>query len=220
MRRFVSTIISSLSHPLDTLSRALPAPAKSALGISSSSDPPDEDPLLQKRGPFYGLPETECAVCAENAALNLNLSNPAASMVQASSPFAYSMASAQGTSRHSETSEHDDTEEPPPHPLNTPYRTSCGHAYCYVCISDKMLRAADDGGPPWDCLRCCEAVRGAERVKVQEHWIREGDDGEGSVAESQWGSDYFDELGSSVSGVSGMTMGSRSWISGSDEGSD
>lgn len=84
-----------------------------------------------------------------------------------------------------------------------------------------MLRAADEGGPPWECLRCTENVRGADRVKVQEHWIRDrDDDGEGSVAESQWRSDYFDELGSSVSGASGMTMGSRSWISGSDEGSE
>lgn len=209
-----------MSHPLDTLSRVLPAPAKSALGISSSSDLPEDDPSSPKRGPFFNLPENECAIYAENAALNLDISNPAASMAQASSQVAYSMASTQGPSRHSSTSAHDDTDEPPPHPLNTPYRTSCGHVYCYVCISDKMLRAADEAGPPWDCLRCREAVRGAERVKVQEHWIREGDDGEGSVAESQWGSDYFDELGSSVSGVSGMTMGSRSWISGSDEGSE
>jgi peroxin-2 len=42
----------------------------------------------------------------------------------------------------------------------------------------------------------------------------EGD--EGSFEEM--GSDYFDEMGSSsLSGVSGMSAGSRSWNSGSDE---
>jgi peroxin-2 len=58
-------------------------------------------------------------------------------------------------------------------------------------------------------------VLGAERFHIENmYWATEGD--EGSVEE--WGSDYFDEMGSSsLSGVSGMSAGSRSWVSGSDE---
>lgn len=218
LRRFTSSIISYLSHPLDTVSRILPAPAKSALGISPSVTVQDTA-SSSKRGPFYSLSENECAICAENTALNLNLANPTASMAQASAQAVYSL-NIPASSLQSSSANTEDSDEPPPHPIHTPYRTSCGHVYCYVCLAEKMLRAADEGGPPWECLRCTELVRGAQRVKMQEYWVRRGDDGEGSETESQFGSDYFDELGSSVSGVSGMTMGSRSWISGSDESSD
>jgi peroxin-2 len=52
----------------------------------------------------------------------------------------------------------------------------------------------------------------AERFHVENtYWVSEGEDG--SVEE--WGSDYFDEMGSSS--VSGMSAGSRSSVSGSDE---
>jgi len=61
-----------------------------------------------------------------------------------------------------------------------------------------------------------EPVIGAERFHVQDmYWGSEGD--EGSVSMEDYGSDYFDEMGSSsLSG--GMSAGSQSWISGSDEG--
>jgi len=51
----------------------------------------------------------------------------------------------------------------------------------------------------------------AERFHVQDmYWGSEGD--EGSVSMEDYGSDYFDEMGSSsLSG--GMSAGSQSWIS-------
>lgn len=78
-----------------------------------------------------------------------------------------------------------------------------------------MLRAADEAGGPWECLRCGKPVLSAERFHVEKvYWASEGE--EGSVEE--WGSDYFDEIGSSsLSGISGMSAGSRGWVSGSDE---
>ena len=78
-----------------------------------------------------------------------------------------------------------------------------------------MLHAADEGGGPWECLRCAEPVLNAERLHVENmYWASEGDEG----SAEEWGSDYFDEIGSSsLSGVSGVSAGSRSWVSGSDE---
>ncbi|KAK0191129.1 peroxisomal biogenesis factor 2 [Armillaria mellea] len=58
--------------------------------------------------------------------------------------------------------------EPPAYPLYTPYITSCGHVYCYHCIAERMMRTADDAEDEgWECLRCTEAVRGAERFSVE-----------------------------------------------------
>jgi peroxin-2 len=78
-----------------------------------------------------------------------------------------------------------------------------------------MLRAADEGEGPWECLRCAGPVLSAERFRVENVYLTsEGDEG----SAEEWGSDYFDEMGSSsFSGVSGMSAGSRSWVSGSDE---
>ena len=64
-----------------------------------------------------------------------------------------------------------------------------------------MLRSADEGAGPWTCLRCSQPVLGVELVCEPMYWMSE--DEEGSTFES----DYFDEMGSSVSGVSGMSLG-------------
>lgn len=61
------------------------------------------------------------------------------------------------------------TNAPPPFPITTPYRTSCGHIYCYFCLSEKIIRAAigddaDEDGGCWECLRCERRVTSAERV--------------------------------------------------------
>ena len=51
------------------------------------------------------------------------------------------------------------------HPLNTPYVTSCDHTYCYTCVADRMLRAADDGEEYWECLRCDARVKHVQRLE-------------------------------------------------------
>ncbi|KAG1752653.1 Pex12 amino terminal region-domain-containing protein [Suillus paluster] len=100
-----------------TLSSLLPAPS------------PTQKIRSPKRGKYYALPPEQCAICAENAALN-------------------------GTENHL-------------YPITTPYLASCGHTYCYACLAERMLRAADDGSRGWTCLRCAEEVRSADRYKLE-----------------------------------------------------
>jgi peroxin-2 len=187
-------------HPLDTLHTVIPSSARLALGLATAYD----DDGRQKaqfpgRGKLAYLPEDECAICYENAA-TLNI-------VDDIQPHSTPDINPTSVARKG---------EPPTHPLTTPYRASCGHIYCYTCVAEKLLRAADEGGGPWECLRCGMPVLGAERFHVENmYWATtEGDD----ASVEEWGSDYFDEMGSSsLSGVSGMSAGSRSWASGSDE---
>lgn len=65
----------------------------------------------------------------------------------------------------------DTNEDEPQFPLNLPYVASCGDVYCYHCIAERMMRAADEepdeGG--WKCLRCGQNVKHSDRSK--------GDDG-------------------------------------------
>lgn len=56
--------------------------------------------------------------------------------------------------------------EPPTYPLNIPYIASCGDIYCYYCISERMIRAAEDGESKWECLRCGDLVASAERPTI------------------------------------------------------
>ncbi|KAI0068815.1 hypothetical protein BV25DRAFT_1792517 [Artomyces pyxidatus] len=204
LRRAVSTTLAAITHPLTTLPTLLPARAHSLLGLASPDSGSEDRRVPQRRGIYWHLPENECAVCYENSSLSLHL---------ADAPNAFTQASVYTPAAPAASSVPTESDEPPTHPVTTPYRTTCGHTYCYACVAEKMLRAADEGGGPWECLRCAEPVRRVERVRVDEmYWTSEA---EGSGEE--WGSDYFDELGSSVvSGVSG-SMGSRSWVSGSDE---
>ena len=189
--------VGAIMHPLDTLCTVIPS-ASSALGRA----PYDDQQKSPRRGKFAQLPEDECAICYENATTTLNIADPA----HAFAGDNQSTSDSRLTTRKG---------EPPMHPLTTPYRTSCEHTYCYTCVAEKMLHTADEDGGPWECLRCGNPVLGAERFRIENmYWATEGD--EGSVEE--WGSDYFDEMGSSgLSGVSGMSAGSRSWVSGSDE---
>jgi len=60
------------------------------------------------------------------------------------------------------------------HPIQTPYVTSCGHRYCYFCISEKILRAAEEDSY-WECLVCSRPVYNILRVQEDHH------DGEDSV---------------------------------------
>ncbi|KAH9977897.1 Pex12 amino terminal region-domain-containing protein [Lactifluus volemus] len=151
-------------------------------------------------------PQDECAICHESATTTLNIADPTQVFALASTIQPQSSSDSQPEERR---------HEPPKHPLTTPYQTSCGHVYCYTCIAEKMLRAADEGGGPWVCLRCTAPVLSAKRFHVGNIYLpSEGDEG----SAEEWGSDYFDEMGSSsLSGVSGMSAGSRSWVSGSDE---
>jgi peroxin-2 len=115
--------------------------------------PPPEEKRASStaRGPYHALPADQCAICAQNAA--------------------YVPAAQRG--HDDDEDEDDDDDEPPPFPLVTPYAASpCGHAYCYHCIAERMMRAAEDddgddeegarGG--WVCLRCTHRVESSARV--------------------------------------------------------
>lgn len=202
LRRLAGTAANAILHPLTAISTLVPAPARAVFGFGLHPEQSD-DAQLNRRGKFARLSEDECAICYENATATLGIADPNnalafASAIQPQPPAPHRV---------------ERRDEPPAHPLTTPYRTSCGHIYCYTCIAEKMLRAADEGEGPWECLRCAERVLGAERFHVENmYWASEGD--EGSVED--WGSDYFDELGSSS--LSGVSAGSQSWVSGSDGG--
>lgn len=108
------------------------------------------------RGKYWSLPEDQCAICAENASLTLDISTPANAFVAFATPRPAEPTPPQ-TTEGSEL-------EPPPFPIYTPYLTSCGHVYCFHCISERLMHAAEEGAEAgWDCLRCNETVRSAER---------------------------------------------------------
>ncbi|TCD64326.1 peroxisome assembly protein (Peroxin-2) [Steccherinum ochraceum] len=145
-----------------TLSSLIPTPMQSAMGFASQLDPKSG----KTRGKYWSLPLDQCAICHEDAALKLNLADASSALTSLSSQ-SYSSSSVDPPS-HTEGTE----TEPPAQPLNTPYITSCDHVYCYVCITERMVRTADDrsgvgpGGTRWECLRCGEGVFGVDRVEM------------------------------------------------------
>ncbi|KAG8743375.1 peroxisome assembly protein (Peroxin-2) [Ceratobasidium sp. 414] len=136
---------------------------------------PSEPTKPERRGPYFALPPSECAICTEDAA-------PTISHSIAPDSF-----------EDSPTGEKWIPEKVPTHPLNTPYITSCGHAYCYVCVADRMLRAAEDGGDTWECLRCLASVVRIHRADSDSPGF--GDD---SRTTRTVGSGSFDVDGSSL----------------------
>ena len=120
----------------------------------------------KRRGKFWSLPLDQCAICYEDASLKLNLANPSNALSSLATQ-SYTSATSDPPLQTPNTEE-----EPSQHPLNTPYITSCDHVYCYVCVTERMLRTADDrsgvgpGGTRWECLRCGEGVHGVDRVEM------------------------------------------------------
>ncbi|EMD40682.1 hypothetical protein CERSUDRAFT_103060 [Gelatoporia subvermispora B] len=162
LRRRLSGFTSGL-----TLATFLPSPVRTYVGISEKDDS-SQTPETRK-GRFWALPVNECAICAENASASLDFSNSANALASLTANMTYSTSQSAGTTDRIE----DDDTVPPSHPINTPYVTSCGHVYCYFCVSERMLRTADDhsgvgpDGVQWECLRCCEGVSDAERFVAQ-----------------------------------------------------
>ncbi|KAJ7178999.1 Pex12 amino terminal region-domain-containing protein [Mycena filopes] len=165
--------------------------------ISSLLVPPR--PSSQKSGPVHGkywsLPRDQCAICAENASFSLNLAEPTNAFSTLTAP-SLAQVSAPENTPNSDT-------EPPLHPINTPYMASCGDVYCYHCLAERMMRAADeDEHQKWECLRCAQRVESADRLVV------EVDSGGSEVS----GSDYDFSSDMDVTDMSGsiLSMGSYS----------
>lgn len=107
------------------------------------------------------MSEDQCAICVDNASFGLS-SRPGGESANFSS---YLDASAtEMATRSTADGETISEEGPPQHPLTTPYTASCGHVYCYFCLSERLIRAIDDGDDGWECLRCEELIHNCERV--------------------------------------------------------
>lgn len=148
VRRRVHKLLSYLS-PSNLLS-LVPTPVTEHLGFAKTLK--GTSSTSQKRGKFWSLPVDQCAICAENASFNLNISEPA---------NIFTTLAPSSTAQGSEL-------EPPAYPINIPYIASCGDIYCYGCIAERLMRTADDLDKEsgWECLRCCEGVMSAERYQV------------------------------------------------------
>lgn len=157
VRRRISRLYSKV-----TPSALIPAPIRSRLGLKDPSEPPSLDSLevLEKKGKYWNLSVDQYAICAEDASYSLS-SLKEHSAPSSSSP--YSIPSSRSLKTDSDPSGEptslSSSNLPPPFPITTLYITSCGHTYCYFCLSKRMIRAsvgddvyADEDG--WECLRC------------------------------------------------------------------
>ena len=142
--------------------------------------------VQQRRGKFWALHDDQCAICAENATFNFDLSEPA-------NLFTNVAVESVDLNPSDQSSYTDD----PKYPIYTPYQTSCGHIYCYSCIAERIMRAADesDDDQRWACLRCGEKVTEAHRYTVE---ISESERG---GSEYEFSSDL--DLGTDLSGSIG-----------------
>ncbi|KDQ20505.1 hypothetical protein BOTBODRAFT_100564 [Botryobasidium botryosum FD-172 SS1] len=128
---------------LSQLSSYIPSSIRSIFGSPSPQDPDTKGKAVEKHGKYWSLPEESCAICAENATLQFNSAARSGALVSLA---------------------HNDPDMPA-HPIYTPYITSCGHTYCYMCLSERMLRAQDEGEPGWECLRCAKIVASCTRYE-------------------------------------------------------
>lgn len=142
--------------------------------------------VQQRRGKFWTLPDDQCAICAENATFNFDLSEPA-------NLFTNVAVESLDLDPSDQSSYTDD----PKYPIYIPYQTSCGHIYCYSCIAERIMRTADesDDDQHWACLRCREKVTEAHRYTVE---ISESERG---GSEYEFSSDL--DLGTDLSGSIG-----------------
>ncbi|KAG6869312.1 hypothetical protein C0993_000065 [Termitomyces sp. T159_Od127] len=109
-----------------------------------------------QRGKYWSLPQDQCAICVENASLNLNPSNSTNAFT------ALVTTSNDGSSTGFDS-------EPPAFPIYNPYLASCGDVYCYHCIAERLIQTADSGEDElgWNCLRCNAYVKSADRYNVE-----------------------------------------------------
>lgn len=147
----------------------------------------------RKRGKYGALPPGQCAICAENASYTLDLGYSANTLTSSLVPY---------SSAQESISDPASVDEIPTFPIHTPYITSCGHLYCYYCISERMMRAADEGSETgWECLRCAEHVRSADRWEAEVSVARD------SGSESDY--EFSSELGTTdLSGSVSSYLGS------------
>jgi len=144
LRRRTARALSQISS-----TRLMPLFGMSGLGIHESTGNSVRK-ATTGQGKYWALSEDQCPICAEDA--SASIINPHPNIFTPSLTVAASSSIAP-------------TNDPPQFPIQTPYVSSCGHVYCYVCLSERVLRAADDGELGWECLRCEAIVLSADRVQ-------------------------------------------------------
>ncbi len=184
MRRQYTSFISRL-----TLASLVPSPLRPYIGMSNAV----ATEKTTRRGKYWSLPTDHCAICADNASTNLNFSDPANALTSLGAMSPYTTA---GTSTASDP---DDPDYIPQFPIHSAYVTSCGHVYCYYCLTERMMRTADERsgvgpkGMQWECLRCGEGVAAADRLEAE----AEGPEYESGVDDGE---------DDTMSGLSGLTF--------------
>lgn len=120
--------------------------------LDTHSTKRNDEELTPKRGKLASLPETQCAICAENVA-----ADPGHVLEAFSIPS------------NNQANPAETIHGPSPHPIYNPYETSCGHIYCYQCIAERMMRTVDavESNLGWECLRCGEFVKEAHRYRME-----------------------------------------------------
>ncbi|KAJ7094629.1 Pex12 amino terminal region-domain-containing protein, partial [Mycena belliarum] len=148
----------SIRRRITRITSTVASTSIASLFLPSRSDAPKSGPA---HGKYWSLPQDQCAICAENASFSLNLAEPTNAFTSFATPSVVAASSPETITPGSDT-------EPPPYPLHTPYLASCGDVYCYHCIAERMIRAADEEeGQKWECLRCRERVESAERLVME-----------------------------------------------------
>ena len=138
------------------------------------------DASPRKKGKYVNLPPDQCAICFENSAPKVDISELSYEFGPALQPPSPKLESLEASN------------EPLPYPIHNPYLSSCGHIYCYQCIAGRMMQAADETDNPWECLRCGEFVKDAHRYQIGIH------DRELSESEYEFSSDF--DLSTDLSG--------------------
>ncbi|KAI1786494.1 peroxisomal biogenesis factor 2 [Ganoderma leucocontextum] len=203
IRRQISSLASRMTVPLRTL-------------IGASPSPDTQSGKRERRGQYWSLPTDQCAICADNASTNLNFSDPVNALTSLSAVSPY-------TTVGTHPSDPEDPDYVPQFPIHSAYITSCGHVYCYYCLTERMMRTADERsgvGPKgmlWECLRCTVPVAAADRLEAE----AEGPGYESGVDDESRTDDVEDRL-SFISGLDEFTdtsgsVGSYSEDSGMNE---
>ncbi|KAI0650681.1 peroxisomal biogenesis factor 2 [Trametes meyenii] len=210
LRRQIISVASRL-----TLASILPAPLRPLIGSTSTTNE-----KKVRRGKYWMLPEDQCAICAENT--STNFADPAAALTSLANVSPYTATAAAGSSNAADSS--GDPDQVPQFPIHTPYAASCGHVYCYYCLTERMMRTADERagvgpkGAQWACLRCDEGVAAADRVEAlpegpdYESGVDDDEDGEDSMS-FEYGSEDVDTEFTDMSGSVGSYADSESGLS-------
>ncbi|KAG9040257.1 peroxisome assembly protein (Peroxin-2) [Tulasnella sp. JGI-2019a] len=178
-----------LGRALQQTSSLVAQIVKNVFGTSpASTDPSVKAVKHQRMGKYATLHAESCAICAEDA----HTADPTAMRTSSTTAFSASIFTAVSSASSANPTQTSSSPSPPPYPINIPYTTSCGHNYCYYCLTTRIMQATDAGDPGWECLRCCEVVVAANRLEEEvvdfdgsDKWSQNGsNDSGGSASEA------------------------------------